>query len=280
MLAPIKPWQFYLLSNSGWDLSRLLSAVVQELNGLENLQISFGLSAKKPPKSLAKFTQAIWLMEQLEINGSLKMTMSAPRADAHSMSAPTQTSTAGSKASTGSKDSGPESFGGLEYHLVFVESNMNDADRKASAQLKTLLGLDPDQSYFRLLPSRSVDVERETNGIVLSNRSMLSLLLYLAGGIKLPEPLSTEYPGAYDKIPALTSGEEMVLPSRMFNVNVQWAEPEDPFVAIRFNGYWFWIDKRDQNTKTTFSLVEYLLRLQQAKGSNSDKGVLLTIPTR
>ena len=55
---------------------------------------------------------------------------------------------------------------------------------------------------------------------------------------------------------------------------------DHPFVAIKHDGYWFWINKYDQMTKTTFSLVEYLFRLQQINGSKNDNGVLLTIPTR
>lgn len=279
MLAPIKPWQFYLLSSSGWDLRRLLMSIVQELNGLENLKTSFGFSSKQAPKSLGKFNEAIMLLEQMEINGSLKMTMSDPSmGDGSNQSSLNQKMSDSTSASMRA-----ENFGGLEYHLVFVEEDLSDAEKASAKRLKNLLGLDADQNTFQLLPSRSVNKNEEQNAIVISNRSMLSVLLYLADGVELPEELRAKYPGAYDlfNVDRTNGGDgQTYFPSNIFTVYAQKEEPENPFIAIRHDGYWFWIDKYDQMTKTTFSLLEYLLRLQQINGTKNDNGVLLTIPTR
>ena len=277
MLSPVKPWQFYLLSSSGWDLSRLLMAVVQEVNGLTNLQTSFGFSSKPAPKTLGKFDEVTWLMETLEISGALKMTMMVRSEDQGSVK----------ESGKGAKSGGAinasianQEFGAFDYHLVFLEKDLSDKDALSIARLKVLLGLDDDRTIFPMYPSWSVRSNEDSNAIVMSNRSMLSILLYLTDGIELPDSLRANHPGPYDELYMEKEPLQPRLPRNFFTIHVQKDPPENPFVAVSYDGYWYWIDKLDQKTKTTFSLVEYLLRLQQAKGSSTDNGVLLTIPTR
>ena len=60
---------------------------------------------------------------------------------------------------------------------------------------------------------------------------------------------------------------------------MRWAKanerPATAHVAIEYKGYWFYIDDSDQDTKTRFSLVMELARLElTGKGTEP----LLTIP--
>ena len=53
--------------------------------------------------------------------------------------------------------------------------------------------------------------------------------------------------------------------------------PADAHVAVKYRGYWFYIDERDRDTKATFALLVELSRLQLS----TDKGgspPVLTLP--
>ena len=55
--------------------------------------------------------------------------------------------------------------------------------------------------------------------------------------------------------------------------NVHWAKgekrPAAAFVAVQYKDYWFYIDDIDQDTKSTFSLLMELSRLELAGKSGS-----------
>ena len=61
---------------------------------------------------------------------------------------------------------------------------------------------------------------------------------------------------------------------------VCWADgkkqPEFAHVAIRYEGYWFYIDRRDRETMSTFHLLMEVSRLEL--GAKTGNAPLLTIP--
>ncbi len=54
------------------------------------------------------------------------------------------------------------------------------------------------------------------------------------------------------------------------------AKPKNAHVAIQYKGYWFYIDDKDQASKSTFSLLMELARLELA--GNNNAGPVLTLP--
>jgi hypothetical protein len=116
----------------------------------------------------------------------------------------------------------------------------------------------------------------------MSHRSILSLMLYLTAGVQIPEELEGLAPDVYimvEELDGISTNDYMVYPASVLTVHSSKEKPENTFVAVPFEGFWFWIEKTDRNSKTTFTLLEYLLRLQEAKSSGQTPGVLLTIPT-
>jgi hypothetical protein len=53
-------------------------------------------------------------------------------------------------------------------------------------------------------------------------------------------------------------------------------EPANAHVAIPYKGYWFYIDRTDQDTKSTFSLLLELSRLEVL--GKPGAGPVLTLP--
>ena len=114
--------------------------------------------------------------------------------------------------------------------------------------------------------------------IDLETRSFLQALYYVSHGVELPaehvaERLATVTRGA--------SGQPFdwkLLMSDFFRVSSVKADerPPNAHVAIPYKGYWFYIDQTDQDTKSTFSLLLELSRLEVLGKPGS--APLLTLP--
>ena len=173
---------------------------------------------------------------------------------------------------------------GFRYVMVLRPDQLDPAKANRLERLKTLLSLKPDQTIFPIMGT-PLDLTFSGEALVIEARSILSVMLYLAGGIHLPEPLAKDFPAPFaDASDINWSGpagtKSRLHPESFFNVHVGDHAPDDAYVAIAYDGIWFWIDARDTNSKATFSLVQYLVRLQTARGAQPKPGVLLTIPTR
>jgi hypothetical protein len=64
----------------------------------------------------------------------------------------------------------------------------------------------------------------------------------------------------------------------LFHVQSSSTVPEHAFLRVRYRGYWFYIDDRDLESKSTYTLVSQLFSLQAASGTMQSP--LLTIPAR
>lgn len=152
------------------------------------------------------------------------------------------------------------------------------AQQKSITRRKTLLSLVPDRDVFPISMNRE-DNQFVGDEPVIEVRSMLAVMLYIASGIELPEPLSVHYPGKLDRVAGKGGVEGRIHPGNLLQVHVAEDPPSEAYAAVQFQDMWFWIDRYDTDSKTTFTLLQYLSRLQQARGSLPNAGVLLTIPT-
>ena len=54
-------------------------------------------------------------------------------------------------------------------------------------------------------------------------------------------------------------------------------KPDDPFIAVKYRGHWFYIDDRDFRSKRMFTLLLFIFTL--AETGAPEKAPILTIPT-
>jgi hypothetical protein len=52
--------------------------------------------------------------------------------------------------------------------------------------------------------------------------------------------------------------------------------PADAFIAVRYQGNWYYLDRSDEKSKQAFSLLTYLFQLQAPEASKS--APILTVP--
>src|SRR5262249_22194764 len=112
----------------------------------------------------------------------------------------------------------------------------------------------------------------------LETRSLLQVLFFISHGVEAPRP------HVASGIAPLTVGPDGML----FNwqevleglFQVCWADGKKPppcaHTAIHYQGYWFYIDERDRDTKATFALLVELSRLEL--GAKSGNIPILTLP--
>jgi hypothetical protein len=157
-----------------------------------------------------------------------------------------------------------------ERYLVFAEET--DAETAGLiADLKTSLGLDADRSRFRVT-DRYI---RSADEITIRVRSFGAMLGLESRGIEVPAAHLEELRAVTMTLPAEDPDVASLVRLR---VRSQSERPADAFVAIRYQGYWFFIPDDDHESKEVFGLLGYLFQIQ-APAVQSVGGPVLTVPT-
>ena len=156
----------------------------------------------------------------------------------------------------------------MERYLVF-DDRADPQTQRLIDDLKETLDLDPDHTAYRI--TRQV-MGRQPDEVTMHVRSILELMGFLSQGIEIP-PAHREQNRA---APPLHTPENVqsLIPLR---VRAQVERPEDVFVAIEYQGHWFYIPHTDHTSKQAFSLLAYLFQMQAPQAPTV--GPLLTVPT-
>ena len=102
----------------------------------------------------------------------------------------------------------------------------------------------------------------------MQTRSVLQTLLVMAGFVEVPEEKKSH------AAPGFELGGSAARPFRVYSGK---EKPDDSFSAIKYQGYWYWIENSDINSKAVFSLMLFLTTLTNR--ASGDQGPVLTIPT-
>ena len=150
----------------------------------------------------------------------------------------------------------------LRFHAV---ASTNTGGREAVAELKVLLGIPPAVDRVRVVYGK---IAPEPEVIAIRTRSLLQILSTLGLGVQIPE----EHLGKGGVVKVATSQSP-----GGFTVHSGKKKPEGVFVAVPYEGQWFWIDRDDLASKTTLSAVTLLFSFLDNSAKQS--APVLTIPT-
>jgi hypothetical protein len=132
------------------------------------------------------------------------------------------------------------------------------------AELKALLGVPASLDRVRVVFGTA---SSEPDVIGIRTRSLMQILGALGAGVQIPAD-------------HLASGAAVAVgPSRApggFVVRCAKKQPEAAFVAVPYEGLWFWIDRHDLPSKTTLSTVTVLFSFLDTSDKSSSP--VLTIP--
>ena len=237
LLTPIPSASIFSLAQSGWPAAQLMMMSFERLNHLNN--ITFG-----PVLSDAQITQ----MQKFELAVQLIVKLG--------------------------KHNGFDSYHGdgkdaNSRYLVF-EENPTPETQELITQFKKVLQLDPDITVFRITDRQ---INRKANEITIKLRSLLTLMGFLSHGVEVPvEHMQDKF---VEQNPAATKivNNDLFVP---INIHSSAEEPDNAFVAIEYQDYWFYVDHSDHASKEAFGLLTYLYMLQAPQAPS---GVpIITIP--
>jgi hypothetical protein len=238
LLTPIPSELLFSLVQSGWPPDQLLMMGLERLNHLENIHFGSVPSAESL-EGLRTFNHVVQLLIELSRRRVLEMQ------------------------SNNKETPNTRSF-------VF-EQAQDDDTRALIDELKSMLGLDPDHSSFRVTNRL---IGRNPDEITVRVRSLLTLMGFLSRGIEIPDTHIEE-----KRVEEMISPVDPELRSLLFPLRIHSSvdRPADAFVAVRHYDHWFYIAHSDHMSKQAFSLLTYLFQMQAPQAQTL--GPMITVPT-
>jgi len=288
-LTPISLETLTFLHQTSWPASTVLRLWVERVNGVPNAPTASGPQQNVIP-DFGRFRRAVALMQTAQ---DLGLGFVRPEERNVEVSGPLASSviTAASvvEAAKNSLEYRPRADGSTwalvrkERQLV-LEINPAALGHPVLEELTFLLNLEPDRLRYDVVavPGIELDPLRSptppSNQVRVSLRSSSQVYFYLAKGVEVPpEHLAA----GLVRLPIGPDGrlfDGRIVTDGLFTVHA-WRGHKPPptaFVAIKYRGYWYYIDDRDQDTKATFALVLSLSRLDFGRGQPA--APFLTLP--
>jgi hypothetical protein len=155
--------------------------------------------------------------------------------------------------------------------LVLRNQNIPPNIQAASAELRSLLRLNPDATEFTLVtaPVPSSDTE-----IAVMTRSIIGLLQNMAAEVEVPpEDLAQQR-----AVPGFEAGRTLPGVVPMIRIHSGKGKSANAFVAVNYRDTWFWIDDGDLVSKRAFA--ELMMLFTMADTGPKENQPVVTIPSR
>jgi hypothetical protein len=158
----------------------------------------------------------------------------------------------------------------VERYLVFEEIVPEDL-RPLVREAKQLVGLSPDLNRFRITERFTTIKDDEVS---IQTRALMGIMEFLAKGIEVPpEHLAA---GVVEDFGFPANAKGSARASIPFRIRSSQKRPDNLFVAVRYQGYWFYIENTDIESKQTLSVIMTLYRLQAPTPAGA--APVLTLP--
>ena len=288
-LTPITPETIALLTETSWPASVILRLWVERVNGVPNAVTASGPSRGilSEHRRFQRIAELIQSMQDNELGGLRTEIREVELGGA--IPADKVTSAVVLEAAKAGMEYRPRP-GESDWVVIKKEPRLvlwlspAAIGSPEMAELTALLNLVPGQPTYNLLvaPGILADPLRSprppSNDIMIMPRSTSQVLYYLANGVKVPdEHLAHGYVQ-----PVRDPEGRVVDPSEitrgLFEVHVCQGHrpPSNAYVAVKYRNCWYYIDDRDQASKSTVTLMLQLNRLDFA--NDRPAAPFLTLP--
>ncbi|QEH38786.1 hypothetical protein OJF2_73960 [Aquisphaera giovannonii] len=288
-LRPISPETLVLLQQTSWPIATVMRLWVERINGIPNAPTASGPQREVPP-DFARFRRVVELFQQAQDLG-LGAVHPAER-DVEVGGPLPGSAVSGSAVVDAAKD-------GLEYRprgdgtswslirkerrLVF-DVNPGAQGHPVLEEAIALLDLRPGLSRYEIVAGPGITPEALPAALPAKDelhfnlRSTAQVYFYLANGVEVP---CEHLEAGLVKLPPGPDGRPLdgrAITDGLFTVHACRGHKPPPaaFVAVKYRGYWYYIDDRDTQSKATFMLVLSLSRLDF--GRQQPGGPVLTLP--
>lgn len=242
LLTPLPVGAIFALSQAGWDIEMLLLTGIHRINNVENLSfevIPIGEDTDSKQRQQQDIENLRKFRRVIDLFWHLvdEDIIEMQREDKASL---------------------PK--------LVF-DTNGREQYLPLLKELRELLDLDMKRNVFQVTTRMT---RRQPDEVTIQSRSLSSIMAFLSKGIDVPRAHLVE--GRTEGFPQSEDGQSYV-PLR---VRSQREQPSDAFVAVQYQGYWFYLDQSDIQSKLVFQMLLALFELQAPAGGAV--APLLTLP--
>jgi hypothetical protein len=282
-LTPINADNLTFLIQTGWPISVLLRLWVERLNGVPNLDP--GKDEKCNGVSEAARFQRIVDLLQTAADRELISVRSEEQLTEVSGPLPGESATAAAAAQAAHeglelqprKDGKTWALIRRGHHLVMEVTPGTEQDPEL-LEVEALLNLLPGQSRYELVVAtgRVPDPLRHpmppSRALLITPRSTAQVYLYLANGVEIPP----EHASAGEVCPCL-GGMAATAGLLAIHTAATHKPPPGAYLAVKYRGWWYYIDDQDAASKSTFALMLQLTRLDLRRRPPGG-GPVLTLP--
>jgi hypothetical protein len=150
--------------------------------------------------------------------------------------------------------------------MFFHRKNIPPEIKDAEDEIITLLGLQPGIQEVKVGYGL---IQKDDTEVAMLTRSMMQIMVEPAGQVNVPQEHITK---GYT-LPSKFWGDD---DNYLIRVNNSKEEPENAFVAVKYQDYWFYIDHGDIASKRTFTFLMILFSVTETGGKEGLP--LVTIP--
>jgi hypothetical protein len=273
------------LAKTTWPISTVFRLYLENLNWVSNAQTASGPTPRRAPV-FDEFRRGVVALQTLQDRAQIVFG-SEERAEPQGSPLPTASVTA--------RDMVEAAKSGFEYRLdeqtqkwtlvKKIQQPMLFVDPKAvdSPEMSEVV------KAFRLKPGLArYPLTQDTLGpfasgeglalLEVETRSLLQALYYVAHGVDVPAEHQSASIVTVTREPSGEAFDWGPIMDGLFRVKSVRSDdrPAGAHVAVPYRGYWFYIEQTDQDTKSTFSLLMELSRLELA--GKTGVGPTLTLP--
>jgi hypothetical protein len=286
MLTPIPVTGIALLANSGWRGDRVLRMVVERINGVENAPQASGPTPALAPNT-GEFQEAVGLIHRLRGVGLLTFEFAK---HAKQISDPVSYENVEGDMLIDAAKSGLEFFVredgkrmvlSQEQQTLMLRLADPATDSEDLRRLRTLLRLTPDGRRYDLVEQADGDYDpldpgRALGKVSIDTRSLMGVLYYLSNAVRVPAEDMDAGPVTRTVDADGSPYDWAELLGGLFVVHYSKGRPSNAAVKVRYRGKWFYIADDDENSLSTFALLNHLASL--TSGERRGPAPVLTLP--
>jgi hypothetical protein len=290
-LTPIPAETLAFLSETSWPVSTIARLWIERLNGVPN-----AVTASGPQRGvISEFARFLRIVELLQIaqDGELAFIHTEERFQEAGAPLPAEAVTAAAEVEAAkngmqyrASEDGKSRVLVRRHRQMVLEVNPGAESSPVVAELTALLNLVPGLRRYDVLVGQVSDplkYPREpSDKLRVMPRSTAQVYFYLANGVEVPlEHLNCGLvQPQVDAEGNVFDGRELT--RGLFEVHVckgaKHKPPASAYVAVKYRGYWYYIDDADQASKTTLALMIQLSRLDFTRRQRTGGGPFLTLP--